>query len=236
MISVLLFSPGIDSLLSYYTLEKQGKTPTLLVYYAIGSRYTKAELYHLNELALPIKIETSLNLSDTEQDDAYIPNRNILMATHAAGKYNANIVYIGGTKSDRVSDNNEDVMNSLSETISESLEKPVKVTSPFWNKYKIDIAKEFVQDREKGSELLQGTFSCYSPYLKDNILSECNRCKACFRKSVILYSAAEIKRSFKTPHIIKKYKDEFKNLSSGDHTPRSLATMEYIEWLENRKR
>jgi len=236
MTSVLLFSPGIDSLLAVHSLEKQGKPPTVLVYYALGTRCTKAEVDYLRQLMLPIRIETCLNLQDIEDDHAYVPNRNLLMAMHAAGKYNADTVYIGGTKSDRVSDNNIEVMKHLSDTISLSMQKPVQVTSPFWNKYKIEIAKEFVKDKEFGGKLLQGTFSCYSPYKRpdDEVLVECQRCNACFRKSVILHGSADINRVFKTPHIIDKYKKEFEGLSTEEQTPRSIATLEYIKWLENR--
>lgn len=233
MKSILLFSPGIDSFLALKKLEKNNKTPTQLIHYALGSRYSYAELYHIQKLMIPVSVDTSLTLTDIEKDNAYIPNRNLLMAMHAAGKYDADIVYIGGTLSDRVSDNNESIMNNLSNVVSESLNKKVTITSPFWNEYKVELAKEFSEQNSNAGIILQGTFSCYKPIEnKEKEPVECNRCKACFRKSVILYSIG-INRSFKTPHIINKYKKEFINCK--ESTPRSKATLEYINWLETRK-
>lgn len=235
MPSLLLFSPGIDSFLALKALEKQGTPPDILVYYALNSRYTRAEIDHFQKLKmLQVRVDTTMNLQDIEKDDAYMPNRNLLMAMHAAGKYDADTIYVGGTASDRVSDNNVKVMNALSETLTLSLEKPVMVTSPFWNKYKMELAQEFVKDNPNGAKVLEGTFSCYAPReTEDGEWKECQRCKACFRKSTILYGVG-ISRAFRTPHIIRNYKDDFTNKPDEEQTPRIKAALEYIEWLDHR--
>jgi len=230
---VLLFSSGIDSLLADWTLKKKGIT-TLLVYYATRSRCCQAEIQNMNERKLPVVMDVSLNLSTIEKPDAFVPNRNLLMAMHASGAYNPDVIYVGGTKADRVNDNNKEIMDELSSVITHSLGRDVKVTSPFWNKYKIEVAKEFVAEDPAHAELLKQTFSCYDPVKDDNDnWTECFRCGACFRKSVILFNAASHARSFKTPHIVKKYEKEFSELKDDEQTPRSLATLRYIEWLRN---
>lgn len=233
---LILFSSGIDSILAQWVLKKQD-IECMLVYYATRSRCCIAEIKNLENRRVPIIIDVSLTLADIEDKNAYVPNRNLLMALHASGKYKPESIFIGGTKSDRVPDNNEAIMKQVAELATASLGRDVNITSPFWNKYKIEVAKEYVADAEGNADNLVSSFSCYSPIEdKDTeTWEECMRCSACFRKSVILHGAAHHSRLFKTPHIINKYAKEFSDLSKEEQTARSIATMEYIAWLRGPK-
>lgn len=233
--SVLLFSPGIDSFLAYHHLKE--KNP-LLVYYAIRNKYCMDEIDFLRNKKLNVSIDSTFNFADIEEKNSFIPNRNLHFALHAAGKYSPN-VYIGGTKSDRVSDNNETIMDSLSDVASSSLNTDVKITSPFWDKHKVELAKDYITDNDP-INLLSETFSCYDPLdteVDRNVLingeqikytnKECLRCKACFRKNVILYNVG-IYRHFKNRLIVDAYEKEFaepKNI-------REVATIDYIKRLK----
>jgi len=239
----LLYSGGIDCFLARWFLDTSCRVdPNALtyIYYMLGTRYTQQEYAHLRgieeELSLHGKLmyNYDLSLGHIEQNNAYVPCRNPLMAIHACGAYELDVLYIGGTKSDRVSDNNEQVFDQVSALVSDCLERPVRVTSPFFNKYKVDLAREYCNAEVGGSveDLLKFTFSCYKPQSPDGKIGpganaggqECLNCNACFRKNVILY-ACGYKRNFGNKVICRNYLKEFRNKEDA----RAIATMEYLK-------
>lgn len=235
---VLLFTPGIDSLLAKYILKD--KKPTL-VYYALMSRYTKVEVEHMYDNGmLDLIIDTSFNFSSIEADDANIPHRNLHLGLHACSKY-GDEVYINGTLSDRVSDNNPAIMKQLTELAKVSLNRDVTIKSPFPdNLYKCQLAQAYIQDGNDPINLVN-TFSCYTPRkekadlkydingTKVNVSTyECMRCNACFRKGVVL-NAVGIYRSFNQSKITDHYEKSFLNCNDA----RAIATNQYIYRLRN---
>jgi len=228
MKSVLLYSGGIDSFLARYELAKQN-IDVELVYCQIATRYGMYERMFLESRKIPITYLSGLYaLGSLEQDSAYLPNRNILIASYVAAACDCDTIYIGGTASDRVSDNNQEVMESLSKTLTMSLQRPITITSPFWNKYKTELCSEYVSDGNSAQDLSLNTFSCYTPEdINDDYCVECLNCKACFRKNVALFSVG-INKLIKNKVIVKSYMDEFKSCKN---SPRKYWTLKYIEYL-----
>ena len=239
----LLYSGGIDCFLARWYLGAKSQVDTnafMYIYYMLGTRYTQHEYAHLRsveeELNLHGKLmyNYDLSLGHIEQNDAYVPCRNPLMAIHACGAYELDWLYIGGTKSDRASDNTELIFDQVSDLVSNCLERAVRITSPFFNRYKVDVAREYCNDKDGGTveDLLRYTFSCYRPQaLQGKVgaqttseVSECLNCNACFRKNVILFACGH-KRSFGNKVICKKYLKEFRSKDD----PRAKATMEYLK-------
>ena len=148
----LLYSGGIDCFLARWYLgvkENINLDDITYIYYMLGTRYTQHEYTHLRSIENESKLyghlfyNYDLSLGHIEQNNAYIPCRNPLMAIHAVGAFNLDVLYVGGTKSDRVSDNNSKVFKQISKLVSVCLEREITITSPFWNKYKVELAREY---------------------------------------------------------------------------------------------
>ena len=167
MIPAILYSGGLDSfLVEKYVIRKLNQTP-VKVYYNLRSRYSKFEKSNvLHDKTSHTFIDNTFNFSEIERDDAYIPNRNIHLATHAASVY-SDVVYIGGTLSDRVADNNSEVFENLSYILSSTLDRKITVTFPFWDVYKVQAIEWFLKTSDNSDkarhELWTNTFSCFTP-------------------------------------------------------------------------
>lgn len=247
MNEVLLFTCGIDSYIAREYLIQQGRRFDCL-YFNHGGKYCKVEMEYIDRLTFNVKLCSNVILKDIEQESAFIPNRNILLSI-MANSMNYDTIWIGGSKSDRVNDNNEKVFNQLSEFLSTMNQTNIRIMSPFFECYKEDMIRWFIinknSSKEARIELLDRTFSCFNPLIDyqsqhvsinershEHITRECQNCSACFRKSAVLYSCG-INRDFYNPEIVYKYEKEFKNPLID--TPRSLTTMQYIHWWKNRK-
>lgn len=263
---VMLHSSGIDSFLLDIYCKRFLKNKTIShVYFDYKGRYTEVEksiILFLNSIDSKhqIVIDESLNLSDLERPDAYIENRNLLMIMQASAKYSDKVL-IGGTKSDRVDDNNESTSDLFSETLSKIHGRKIQILSPFYDEYKEDIVlKYFHNGFFKIDDILHKTFSCYQPspissrqIVVDNvnhrnryvhITNECHSCSACFRKNVILFSL-DIPIKFYNETILEKYRNEIiskigiSNFECGNLTDldsRFKYTARYIRWLQNQKK
>ena len=245
MKEILFFSSGLDSYFAREYLISQGHDIDC-IYYDIGCKYSKQEIETIRkDESISIHYDF-INLKFCEHNDAFIPNRNFLLVLLTQSMYyDCNKIWVGGSKSDRVNDNNKEVFDELSVFLSKVHKKIIEISSPFWGMYKTDVIKWFDRRRESktyeiADELLNHTFSCYYPKNIDHKTEEnywigntmykyktyeCMECPACFRKSVEL-SSINIFRDFKNDKIIQKYEKEFKNLIIP--TPRSLATIDYI--------
>jgi len=245
----ILYSSGLDSYLCREYLLSQGKD-VQCIYYDIQSRYSKYEIQKIKELDYNVFIDRTLSLREIERQDAFIPNRNFLLSILTVSKY-SDIVWIGGTKSDRVNDNNKKVFDDLSKFLSDVHQKNIKISSPFWNVYKTDVLTWFVKYRLMNNftidsirtELLLNTFSCYDPLRRKKQINfkdlefeyktnECLKCPACFRKNVEL-STINIIRDFYNDDIIKKYENEFTNCL--EKNIRSEMTLNYIGRIRKKK-
>ncbi len=247
MNEALLFTSGIDSYICReYLLAKHHNFDC--VYFQHGGRYTRVELQYIERMMHPVKMCTALSFKEIETDSAFIPNRNILMAI-MANAYNYDVIWIGGSLSDRVCDNNKEIFKDLSKFLTLMNGRNIKIDSPFFDCYKEDMVEWFINHKGNTQsakiELLDRTFSCFNPLIDyqswpvlidgekhEHITRECLTCPACFRKSEVLFSAG-IKRDFFNPTTIQHYKEEFN--TDIIKTTRGRNTLKYIEWLEEWK-
>jgi len=245
---VLLFTGGLDSYIARKYLMDHGHEIDCL-YFDHRGKYSKVEVSYISKLSVPVIIKTDLVLKDLEQSSAFIPNRNILFSI-MANSYGYSKIWIGGSRSDRVCDNNEKVFDRLSEFLSSMNQNHCKISSPFWDCYKDDMVRWYVNTSENKFkaklELADQTFSCFNPtddYTAMDILvddtpvkritRECLCCQACFRKCAVLYSANIFVNFFNTETVDHYYKDFSNALIS---TPRSIGTLAYIDkWRQVRK-
>lgn len=168
MKTVKLVSGGIDSYIMAETYEG------LNVYIDFGQKYAKNEKKALRDLGINFEeININCNFKD---NDIYIPDRNLMMATLVTTVYNPDVIMMAGLKDDRCIDKNEEAFERMSSVISRYTNHPVKVISPFFELTKGEIIYRFQK-----KENLAKTFSCYSPK-EDG--SHCGNCPACLRKAI----------------------------------------------------
>lgn len=198
---ILLYSGGLDSFLTYQYLTRLGHK-LRLVYFNMHTKYAEAEMAlfksSIFKSIMPyVEIRNELNFCGIEQEDAYVPDRNLIaiLATHAIAP-DVDVIYIGSSLSDRVNDNNKEVFEKLSDLLSTVHERKISVTSPFLDKHKCDIMKSFIdsnmfwtypQNYNISTIAEELTFSCYYPTKdEDGNWHECQSCPACLRKNVVL--------------------------------------------------
>ena len=127
---VLLFTSGIDSYIARDFLISEGHDIDCL-YFDHGGRYCKHEISKIEDLDFEVIIAYNLQLGGIEKDDAYIPNRNLLM-TIMAQSFGYKKVWLGGSLSDRVGDNKSEVYVELSKILTNVNESYCRVDSPFY--------------------------------------------------------------------------------------------------------
>ena len=238
---VILYSGGIDSLILREYLSQHGHDFDCL-YFHHGGRYMGWEEVKIEQLGFELIKSDILYLAGIEKDDAFIPNRNFLMSV-AANSLGYDNIWIGGSKSDRVCDNNEKVFERLSEFLTTMNGRYIKVDSPFWDCYKDDMVRWYIKTKSP-LDLVNNTFSCFNPWARTRELtskldgskdiiyetSECLKCAACFRKCAVLYSAG-IFVNYENAITVKKYYDDFGH--SIIPTARSEGTLKYIDrWIK----
>lgn len=246
--SVVLYTSGVDSyiLLNYVrTVLKQNVQP---VYFDLGHRYAEVEKHYITSTEPDCIIDTSLDLAKIERRDAFIPNRNILLATMAVSKYR-DTVWIGGSKSDRVNDNNEKVFEKLSKLLTMTNKKHVvKIDSPFWACYKENMVEWYVSNNGgfcAVEDLLKNTFSCFYPVEKRNIpihmpqmgaveyyTEHCMQCVACLRRNAVLLFV-DVLIPFYNNKIAYSYFDQFSREVC--KTLRGEITIKYIQLLMDKR-
>jgi len=225
----LLFSPGLDSFLSNWMMSSGDDVDIERIYFNIGSRYSEYEMDFLKKWYPPnfVKIYSMCNLGSLEDDKAFVPNRNAILATTAQAITDADIVVLNATMDDRVFDGSIDFRKSLSKTLSISCNKKVTVTSYLEGKEKSEWVEEYALSHtaypSKIMDLLNKTFSCYnsSLYEEENLpyfqkthngfvevgqttMYGCNECVACYRRLCAL-TAANIFVPFYDFGIVEKY-------------------------------
>lgn len=244
--SVVLYSGGFDSFVLLEYVRRVIDPATKPIYFDIKGRYTGLERNYTQSIDPYVEIDDTLILGDMEAPSAYIPNRNIILTTLAASRY-SNKVFIGGSKSDRISDNNKECFDTLSDFLSKINQKNIQITSPFWDVYKEDMANWYCSNVPNGPEnLLYSTFSCYNPLSSPRVTvvkhkdgsdiqynnSHCLECPACFRRNSVLSSVGYVIPFFDYG-IITKYQNEFLSKVSLDSTDkRAVGTLSYLEELK----
>jgi len=283
---VQLFTCGVDSHAVSFILQlaEQGKLKDSIFYnftkgiipeneefeikrcyFDLRSRYSQNEIEFLAKKCCGTNkpnfdIHTSLDIKDTEQDDAFVPNRNILLVTAAQAIYNADVVLLGGVFDDRVRDNNKQLFDEYSKVLSQSAGKSVIVTSMFWDLEKTEVLALYNEyhnhDPEVRLNLLKDTFSCFDAkgyrkvkvYEKDKYgkiskgkfkqLSSsvpvygCCKCAACFRRFCAL-TVCNLYVPFENKELIEKYRT---GVDSSIHTNRYLSIQRYLRFLDNEEK
>lgn len=253
--NVILYSSGLDSyLLMRYLNEYDNLKNYQFIYFDIRSKYSDKEKIYLRRQQkvfknLNIKILKNIfNFSQIEQNDAFIPFRNLYFLMYAS-KYSSNI-YMPNTLSDRVNDADNDKLKKFIKCLNNFTYKKLKFICPFKNKHKADILRYFVEKyiiKDIKKEILDLTFSCYKPRKKkikikyhDEILGtkdyfetyECLKCDACFRKfSLLHYIGFNIKMD-KNYQIPEKYYHDSKVSDFYNENTKFKVTKKYIEYLE----
>lgn len=247
----LLFTPGLDSFVADSILSKHLKEDDVFtrVYFNLKHRYAEYELDFLRKWYPPgyFKICNSIYMGYLEKDNAYIPNRNLILVSYAQSLFNSDIIYLNGVKDDRVSDNDEKFRKQASSILTKTSGKTVKVLSLFDTLEKSEIVENYcntVSDEQK-KNLIEKTFSCYDkdlyeeadmPYFKKvdedhyeeigkTTIFGCMSCAACFRRMCAL-TAGNLYVPFFDFTIIKKYyEDVLQNKISRKYFPNRIRTI-----------
>lgn len=244
----MLFSSGIDSFIADFYLRNK-RIKYRRIYFDIDSNYSAHEIDFLESIYPPFHItkDVRLVLGDMEKSDHYIPNRNMMLATLAQSRYNADVIYINSCLDDRVIDGSSVFRNKLSDILSLNANKQVNVVSILSDMEKADHCLNYVKHVGFAEDLLHKTFSCFDPtdipmkyrlYEKNGFGSyqevkvfdshECLNCKACFRKYSALASIG-LFVSFNNKDIIKEnsvLSDEFKSY----YPSRCKSINEYVNF------
>ncbi len=244
---VLLFTSGVDSYIARDYLIDTGHNFDCL-YFNHGGRYCEHELEMIDSLDFDVIISNNLDLGLIEEENAHIPNRNLLM-TIMAQSLGYEKIWLGGSLSDRVGDNQSEVFIELSRVLSDVNDIHCKIDSPFYHCYKDDMVRWWVSRHQASRiDLVKNTFSCFNPLDEEVERSmwiqgcqgkyftrECMGCSACFRKCAVLYSGdIFLKFIENTPYyILQGYEEQFSKPLVA--TARSVGTIAYInKWWEMR--
>ena len=178
--TVVLLSMGYDSLSTWHQLGRPSA-----VHFDVGSRYARAERARYERLraSFPqlLPVQDLRWLGDKEQDDAWVPLRNLLMTVQAAALGFNDIVM--SAPSDWASDKR--LMFTLTTTLAMRVAQPgggYRVRRPFshWTKARLIAATP--------AELLEEfAYSCY-----EGTEVPCGRCTACGRATIAHLAAGRL--------------------------------------------
>ena len=264
MNDVIMYSGGVDSFLVHQWL-RSNKIDHELIYFNLGGKYSNNEINLFNTDAFlkyvgqNVSISDCLHMGSLEEEDAHIPNRNLLTAIMAQSVTGYQNIWIGGTMSDRTLDNTFDCFHRLSSLLSIVNKKKIKVTSPFWANHKAELVKQYVNSKgwnlcesnnDARDSLITSTFSCYYPNeekkvkivyrdsedtiytgheTREIITTECLNCKACFRKCMSLFAGGIMIPMLKTEESIKLVTDYYNESMEGLQNPDDPMSIRY-QW------
>lgn len=231
---ILLRTPGIDSTIARYYLERElGIDNLTQVYVNLHHRYAKKEIEALKRLSeiegKPIQFLEAFPI--TEFEDAFIPARNVLLTTIAANFAGEDcVIYIGGLADDNVVDNSPVFCEDMSDILTHYCEKyKVKVMSPFqYRLSKAEIVRWFVDNIPNAKQILLNTLSCYD----DSSEGHCFRCPACLRRNVVLFQVG-IVLPFYNKRLLEIYKTKMEDPTTPYTRERRKATLKYIDYILN---
>lgn len=189
---ILLFSGGLDSFIAWHYLDH----PVTLFINA-GQSYVQKESETVKYFSqkyenMKLKVDNSLDLSQWEEKNYYIPYRNVFFSM--VGSLYAPRVYLIGIQGDSVDDNNPIATKLMSKFFMNfNYDKKVVITSPFYKKSKSQIVQWYLKKKLPVEDLLR-TRSCYD---KDSY-GQCGKCASCFRRWVALENN-DIKEDYDSP-------------------------------------
>lgn len=179
MKKVLLYSGGMDS----WLISKIWK-PDVLLYIDIHGRYSKEERKRLPSNAVIVDMPF---LGEQEQDDSFIPMRNLYFLMIAS--HYGDTLCLGATLGDGSKDKSTKFLEETEATLKDlwddkKCHKNISVETRFSKMSKGQIIDEYLQLAGTLEEIKEQTFSCYTPVNGH----ECMNCYPCFRKFAMLYS------------------------------------------------
>lgn len=186
--SVLLFSGGLDSVLSYFYTK-----PDYILYCKIGHRYEKHELAIIEKLCQVypdfrerLVFDDRLFLGDIERSDAIIPLRNLFFISIAS--LYADTIFIGALSGEINGDKSVEFKNKLTNTLIKCYEKSywsegrdISVKYPVGSFTKAELVAHYLQNGGD-IDLIKLTSSCYDPI--DDM--PCGICSACVKRYIAL--------------------------------------------------
>ena len=184
----LLFSGGLDSFI-YWRLLKE---PTCL-YVPMGHRYGGLEYNRVKRMrtrhpSLEIIFCERLPLGAWERPDAYIPFRNLILATFAALPEDVTAVYLGAVAGESSRDKSTRFFNDASRLLSFLEGRKIQVAAPYRHLTKAQLVALYLKEGHPADDLYNTT-SCYNPRgTYSNPEGFCGRCRACFRRWVAMYA------------------------------------------------
>lgn len=246
---IWLYTCGLDSyLMGLYLGDKVIEYQK--VYFNLNSMYTNNELEFLSKYYCKIDYDLNYNLDINDLEDretAHVPNRNLMMVTAAAAKYNADEIILGGVADDRVSDNNDDFYALASGVLTHTMNKNVFVHSPLSHKEKTTWVKELIKPTEIGAiKALNNSYSCFHSEFEERTLQifkrengkikpsintlvvGCLECPACYRRLCALTSA-NIYVPFLNDELVHSYIDTIDN---DIHPNRYSSAVDYSNFIK----
>lgn len=189
---VILYSGGLDSYIGYWLLSQDDDW--VPVYFDLNTRYSWKERQHVLQVD---KLETYLHnskhsspildLSFLERDDAFIPQRNVLLCAAAQAVYGASEIALCSVADDVYADNSAAFHERMSALLSLTAGYEVSVFSPLvWPggsemlRTKAEAVAFYLKEGGD-ADALRATVSCYDP-----TEVSCGRCKACVRRRTAL--------------------------------------------------
>lgn len=181
MSKVLLYSGGTDS----WIIDKIWK-PNIKLYINIHGRYSKQEI---NKLPNDVKIIDIPFLGSIEEDDAYIPLRNLYFLMIASNF--GDEICLGATLGDRGGkdktpkflEKTQDIFNYCLTGNSNNYNKNIIINTDFINRHKYSLIEEYISKGGSIEEYIESTFSCHHPINN----KECGHCKPCYKKFLTGY-------------------------------------------------
>jgi 7-cyano-7-deazaguanine synthase in queuosine biosynthesis len=188
-VDIILFSGGLDSLCTALYMPTAS-----LLYVDLGTKYSKAEVYACYQIADGLKRKLDiLNLAgmnelSIEGENAYMPLRNVVLASVAAGwaqKRNQTDlpinVWMGGLKDDNVFDKTPAAFETMTKAMTHCSDRTVNACSMWWDYTKYEMVERTLKSRHRDNFLAfsKKSLSCYHG-------TNCGNCPSCFRKFVAL--------------------------------------------------
>ena len=181
--SILLMSGGLDSFVQWRLLGQPK-----MVYFAIGHKAQDRELNMLQHIydkfGGEMNISHSLTLGRWEQNNGYIPFRNLLFLIQATN-YSQNIVICqiaewAPDKNKSFYRKTEKLLKSCGTGTFQKIYTHPKIYAPFSGYTKTQLVHEYIK-RYPASDLTNYTTSCYSGHVLN-----CGECHACMSRHIAM--------------------------------------------------
>lgn len=175
---VILYSGGIDSFIAS-TLLGDEWTP---VYVNMGTRYSSKELEFISASPMSQHLRIcDLPLGDLEQDNGFLPQRNLMLLAYVQARFNANEIALCAVKGEYSRDKHRTFFQKASELLSYTAGMPVRCYSPLISMTKTQAVARYLKEGYSADELLNYTVSCYH-----STSNACGQCMSCYRRWVAL--------------------------------------------------